>query len=141
MSTRISVSVSAKHHVLERSRDEHAVVDVDLDEHVLWQRGLDFREPLLDRARGGQHVRLRLRNDRHRKSDGAVRARKAAIVVGGEAHFGHFTETYEITVGATADDEIAEVLLVRRLVSVRSENSRSRDSSRPAGQFHVLTQQ
>ena len=141
MSTRISVSVSANTTFLSDAAMNTPLSMLTSTLHVLRQRRLDFGEPLLDRAGRGQHVRLRLRNDRHRKADGAVRAREAAVVVGGEAHLGHFAEPHQITVGAAAHDEIAEVLLGAQ-VGVGAQRELALARFEPAGgQFHVLAQQ
>ena len=141
MSTRISVSVSANTTFLSDAAMNTPLSMLTSTVHVLRQRRLDFGEPLLHRAGRREHVRLRLRDDRHRQADGAVRARDAAIVVGGEPHLGHFAEPHQVAVGAAADDEIAEVLLGAQ-VGVGAQRELALVRFEAAGrQLDVLAQQ
>ena len=141
MSTRISVSDRANTTFL-RDAAMYTPLSMLISTCMsLRQRRLDLREPLLHRVRGREHVGLGLRNDGHRQADGAVGARQAAVVVGGQPHLRHFAEPHQVAVGPAAHHQIAEVLLGAQVGVGAQREFAFAGFEAPGRQLDVLAQQ
>ena len=126
------------HHLLHRLKDEHRIVDVDLDADVFRQRGAYARHLFLDGRSDLEHVGRGQRHDGHHDGRVAIAARTAAGVFGRQLHVGHLTQSHHVAIGAATYDQVAEIIgcahgglrAQRELAILRFDAA--------CGQFHVL---
>jgi hypothetical protein len=70
-----------------------------------------------------------------------IRARRAALVLGADAHLGDIAEAHEVAVGAALDDQRGEILGARQAGARAQGELALRGLEAPGGQLDVLTPQ